>query len=74
MANSTRKRILDNLKTTIAAISTGGGYNLTAGEVMRGLKAPTGKEEVKTRVKAAPRRAVALASVPASPLDMRPSS
>ena len=38
MANSNRKRILDNLKTTLAAITTGGGYNLDAGSVIRGFQ------------------------------------
>ena len=38
MANSTRKRIIDNLVTTLAAITTGGGYNLSVGEAKRGWK------------------------------------
>jgi hypothetical protein len=38
MANSTRRSIADNIVSTLAAISSGGGYNLTAGEVKRGFK------------------------------------
>ncbi|HYF53117.1 MAG TPA: hypothetical protein VEA41_02535 [Salinarimonas sp.] len=39
MANSNRKRILDNIASTLAAVTTGGGYNFTIGEAKRGLKA-----------------------------------
>lgn len=38
MANSTRKRILDDIKTTLAAITTGGGYNFTVGGAQRGYR------------------------------------
>lgn len=38
MANSTRKRIIDNLISTLAAVTTGGGYNLSVGEAKRGWK------------------------------------
>lgn len=38
MANSTRTRIIENIKTTLAAIAPAGGYNLTAGEVKRAMK------------------------------------
>jgi len=38
MADSTRKRVLDNIKTTLAAITAGATYTLTAGEVARGYK------------------------------------
>ena len=38
MANSNRKRILDNLVSTIAAITVAGGYNLGCGQCVRGYK------------------------------------
>lgn len=38
MANSNRKRILDNIVSTVAAITTGGGYNYSVGECQRGFK------------------------------------
>jgi len=39
MANTDKADlIMDNVKAAIAAITTGGGYNFTVGEVMRGLK------------------------------------
>lgn len=38
---SLRESIMDNFVTTIAAISTGGGYNFTVGECQLGLKSPT---------------------------------
>lgn len=38
MANSNRKRILDNIVSTVAAITTGGGYNSSVGECKRGFK------------------------------------
>lgn len=39
MANSNRKRIVDNVISTLAAINgAGGGYNLTVGEAKRGFK------------------------------------
>lgn len=38
MANSTRKRIVDNVVSTLAGITAGGGYNYTVGEAKRGIK------------------------------------
>jgi|GEM_PF-2666667 len=39
MANTDKRDlILDNIKTAISGITTGGGYNFTAGEVERGLR------------------------------------
>ena len=38
MANSTRKRIIDNIVSTIAAQTTGGGYNFSVGQCLRGHK------------------------------------
>lgn len=38
MANSNRKRIIDNVVSTIAAITTGGGYNFSIGQCQRGFK------------------------------------
>lgn len=38
MANSNRKKILDNIVATLAAMTTAGGYNFTIGEAKRGFK------------------------------------
>jgi hypothetical protein len=38
MANSRRKRIIDNVISTLAAVTTGGGYNFTIGQAARGFK------------------------------------
>jgi len=36
MANSSRKKILDDLVTTLGTIATGSGYNFTIGQAARG--------------------------------------
>ena len=38
MANSNRKKILDHVVTTLAAITAGGGYNNTVASAARGIK------------------------------------
>ena len=38
MANSTRQKIADHIITTVAALTTAGGYNFDWGEVQRGFK------------------------------------
>ena len=38
MAQPMRRRILDDIATTVAAITTGGGYNFSVGECKRGFK------------------------------------
>lgn len=48
MADSYRRRILDYLRdTTLAAITTGNGYNYTLGTIERGLKEMDGQADSK---------------------------